>query len=199
MAAKTLVRMALSTNDYDGNVTLAHKYFYGRAQLPANDHDVILSHKQFYGRAQLVTGLVCYPILCILGLFGNFLSIHVFSKKRFRSSTTTYLIAMAVSDIVKLLGDSVYVIVTLLLLVQEPLGQKAYAYLYPYAHYILKIAVGATAWSIVCVATERYIMVCWPARARTISTEFRAKVSVRGVKTICLLMWVYVVREIFAN
>lgn len=99
-------------------------------------------------------------------------------QKRFRSSTSVYLTTMATSDCVKLLGDVAYVIVTLLIMVHPPYGQLAYAYLYPYAHYALKMTVGMTAWLIVCVATERYIMVCLPTRARTICTEFRAKVHI---------------------
>ena len=135
------------------------------------------AYKQFYDRAQLATGLVFYPIFCIFGLIGHSISIYVLHQKRFRSSTSTYLITMALSDIVKLIGDVAYVLVTLLLMIHEPYGQTAYAYLYPYAHYLLKMTVGMTSWLIVCVATERYIMVCWPTQARVICTELRAKVK----------------------
>ena len=134
------------------------------------------AYKQFYDRAQLATGLVFYPFFCVLGLVGHSISIHVLRQKRFRSSTTTYLITMALSDITKLVGDVAYVLVTFLLIVYEPYGNTAYAYLYPYAHYFLKMTACLTSWLIVCVALERYIMVCLPTRARFICTEFRAMV-----------------------
>lgn len=116
--------------------------------------------KHMYELAQLATGLVCFPILCVLGLLGNALSIAVLSEKRMTSSTTSYLITMAASDSIKLLNDLVYFVVTLLFHLNQPLGQMAYAYIYPYAHYVFHASVAVTSLLVVCITVERYVIIC---------------------------------------
>lgn len=125
--------------------------------------------------AQFYTGLICYPIVCLFGLTGNMLSIIVLNHRKMTSSTNVYLICLAISDSIKLINDSSYFLVTLLLHVNPPTGQKAYAYLYPYAHYFFNMSVCITAWLTVSVAAERYIMVCHATRAREMCSISRAK------------------------
>ena len=129
----------------------------------------------FYERAQFITGLICYPIVCCFGLTGNVLSILVLSQRKMRSSTNVYLTALAVSDCIKLINDTFYFIVILLHHVHLPSGQKAYGYLYPYAHYFFNMSVCTTAWLTVSVAAERYILVCHATRARELCNIRRAK------------------------
>ena len=130
----------------------------------------------FYLRAQFITGLFCYPVICLFGLTGNTLSIIVLSRsKRGISSTNVYLIALAVSDSIKLLNDSFYFMVILLLNVDPAVGNNAYGALYPYAHYFFNVSVCITAWLTVSVAAERYIMVCHATKARTMCNVRRAR------------------------
>ena len=135
-------------------------------------------HEAFYVQARYVTGLVIYPVICILGLCGNTLCIVVMSQRQMRSSTNVYLLSLAISDGVKLISDLLYFIVVLLFHVDSPSGNKAYGCLYPYAHYIFNSSQCVSAWLTVSVAFERYIYVCHPtkvkrycnmARARTVS------------------------------
>nr|AKQ63057.1 RGWamide receptor 1 [Platynereis dumerilii] len=132
-------------------------------------------YEEFYHKAQFYTGLICYPIVCLFGLTGNILSIVVLNHRKMTSSTNVYLICLAVSDSIKLINDSSYFLVTLLLNTNPPMGQKAYAYLYPYAHYLLNMSVCVTAWLTVSVAAERYIMVCHATRARGLCSMARAR------------------------
>ncbi|XP_041371546.1 FMRFamide receptor-like [Gigantopelta aegis] len=137
-------------------------------------------YEQFYLRARFITGLIFYPVVCLIGLIGNILSIIVMCQKQMTSSTNVYLLALAISDCIKIISDFLYFTVILLLEVDFPKGNKAFGFLYPYAHYIFNTSLCISAWLTVSVAVERYIYVCHPtkvkgyctiSRARTISTS----------------------------
>ncbi|XP_046581066.1 probable G-protein coupled receptor 139 isoform X1 [Haliotis rubra] len=137
-------------------------------------------YENFYVQARFVTGLICYPIVCAFGLVGNVLSIIVMCQKQMTSSTNVYLLALAISDCIKLISDFLYFMVILLLEIDFPRGNRAFGFLYPYAHYIFNSSLCISAWLTVSVAVERYIYVCHPtkvkhycgiSRARTISTS----------------------------
>ena len=134
------------------------------------------NYKQLYQRAQFATGLICIPILCVIGLTGNMLSIIVLGQKKMQTSTNTYLISMAFSDSIRLLNDVFYFVVILLLHVQPEVGNRAYAYLYPYAHYFFNMSVCITAWLTVVVAAERYLLVCHPTTSRGVCNVYRARI-----------------------
>lgn len=146
----------------------------GTVVLPSADPPV---YKDFYLRARFITGLICYPIFCFLGLSGNILSVIVMSRQKMATSTNVYLTALAISDSIKLINDSFYFLVILLLETDPPAGKKAYGYLYPYAHYFFNMSVCVTAWLTVSVAAERYVMVCHAARARDMCNMGRAKLT----------------------
>ena len=164
---------------YNMNLTCFCK-MYNTSFFNESDEASLVSHhepfKDFYLRAQFITGLFCYPPICLFGLTGNALSVIVLSSsKRGVSSTSVYLIALAISDSIKLLNDSFYFLVILLLNVDPPQGNVAYGALYPYAHYFFNVSVCITAWLTVSVAAERYIMVCHAAKARSICNVQRAR------------------------
>ena len=138
-------------------------------------------YEYFYLRARFITGLICYPVFCFIGLARNILSIIVMSQRKMATSTNVYLTALAVSDSIKLINDSFYFLVILLLETDPPAGKKAYGYLYPYAHYLFNMSVCVTAWLTVSVAAERYVMVCHAARARDMCNMLRAKLTSMAV------------------
>ena len=147
-------------------------------------------YKDFYLNARFITGLVFYPIICVFGLTGNVLSIIVMSQKQMRSSTNTYLFALAISDCIKLFCDFLYFMVILLFQINPLTGNRAYGFLYPYAHYIFNTSLCISAWLTVSVAIERYIYVCHPTkvkhhcninRARTISFSVFIVMSVLAI------------------
>jgi len=53
-------------------------------------------------------------------------------------------------------------------------GQSMYAYLYPYAHFVFNAAVCVSAWLVVSLAVERYLLVCWPTRTRALTSAARS-------------------------
>ena len=134
-------------------------------------------YQDFYDRAQFVTGLFCYPVVCLFGLTGNVLSIIVLKGQKMRTSTKTYLIAMAISDGIKLINDSFYFVVILMLNIHRRTGELWFGYMYPYAHYFFNMSVCTTAWLTVSVAAERYILVCYATKARDYCSTLRARVT----------------------
>lgn len=140
-------------------------------------------HEKFFLQARFITGLVMYPILCLLGLCGNVLCIIVMTRKQMQSSTNVYLLSLAISDVVKLVSDVLYFLVVLLVHVDFPSGNKAHGFLYPYAHYVFNTSLCVSAWLTVSVAFERYIYVCHP-------TKVRKYCSISRARTVSLVMFI---------
>jgi len=134
-------------------------------------------HQQYYElytAARFITGLILYPVICLFGLTGNALIIVVLAHKAALSSTDILLAALAISDAVKLINDLLYSATCATMLVNPDAGQSMYAYLYPYAHFVFNAAVCVSAWLVVSLAVERYLLVCWPARTRAMTSAARS-------------------------
>ncbi|KAK0049878.1 G-protein coupled receptor [Biomphalaria pfeifferi] len=132
-------------------------------------------HITFYENARFVTGLIVYPIGCIIGITGNILALIVFNHRDMRTSTNVYLSSLAVSDTIKLLNDAMYFMIVAVGMNDASLSQTMMSSLYPVAHYVFNMAVCVTAWLTVSVAVERYISVCYPSRAKDLCTTRRAR------------------------
>lgn len=144
------------------------------------------AHAGFYSVAQFITGLIIYPIVCILGIIGNTLTLIVLSHKDMATSTNVYLSALAVSDTIKLINDFFYFIMVVLQDQNLDKDMKIISNFYPYAHYIFNMSVCVTAWLTVSVAFERYISVCHISRAKEMCTISKAKI----VSTVVFLIMI---------
>ena len=163
------------------NMTAMDVYSVGNRTIMFNnvascDDQMQDAHKDFYETAQYVTGLIIYPVLCILGITGNVLALVVLNHRDMATSTNVYLSALAVSDTFKLLNDLMYFIILVVLQSNPQTGQIMMSYVYPYAHYIFNMSVCVTAWLTISVAAERYICVCHPSKAKELCTIPRAKI-----------------------
>ena len=99
--------------------------------------------------------------------------------------TDVLLAALAISDAVKLINDLLYSATCATMQVDPDAGQSMYAYLYPYAHFVFNAAVCVSAWLVVSLAVERYLLVCWPTRTRHLTSAARSRTSVsRSVTSI---------------
>ncbi|KAL8608088.1 hypothetical protein ACOMHN_023904 [Nucella lapillus] len=136
---------------------------------------------EFYETSQFITGLILYPCICIPGLLGNIITLLVLSHRNMRTSTNAFLSALAVADSIKLINDLLYFCTILLLRTDDEIGNRAYGYLYPYAHFIFSMSVCVSSWLTVSVAVERYILVCHPTRARNVCNRGRAVTVCAGV------------------
>lgn len=174
----------LDTYNVIENITSSGPSSDGVEELKKGSPDRVKNpHEAVYLQLQFITGLILYPILCLLGLTGNLLSVAVLSHKKMRSSTNTYLIALAISDSIKLLNDSLYFFTILFMHFHPTTGNKMYGYLYPYAHYIFNMSTCTTAWITVSVAAERYIFVCHAIKAKRICNIERSRV-------LCIVVYI---------
>ena len=124
--------------------------------------------------SQYITGLILYPIICIAGIIGNILSIIVFSNRKI-TSTSVFWIALALADLLKLLNDVLYIIVSILFIKAPFVANRMLGIMYPFAHYVFNQSVCVCSWITVCVGIERYLLVCHIATAKMLCTPKRAR------------------------
>jgi len=93
-------------------------------------------HAEFYETSRLITGLVIYPIICVVGLTGNSLALVVFSRPSMVTSYNVLLAIMAANDLVKLLNDLLYFFHVLLLFADPPAAHRLFIHVYPASHYV---------------------------------------------------------------
>ena len=138
------------------SVQTVHQVFNATMDINTTDcGDPCRPHYDFFETTQFITGLIVFPIFCFFGLAGNIFIIIVLLQKSSQTSTNVYLTALAVSDTIKLINDSLYFL-TVFLLRTDPLsGNKAFGYLYPYAHFIFNMSTCVSSWLTVSVAVER--------------------------------------------
>ncbi len=171
-----------STQAY--NVTHSHSSSYINFTFPLDQDTEDGPHKEFYEKARFVTGLICYPIMCIFGMTGNIFILIVLAQKSMRTSTNVFLSALAVSDFLKLVNDSLYFLTILLLETNEAAGNKCYGYLYPYAHFVFNISTCVSSWLTISVAIERYVLVCHPTLSKTWTSIPRSQ----WISTACFVV-----------
>ena len=132
--------------------------------LPANAVNLELT--------RFVVQKILVPLVVTLGLIGNIMSIIVLTHRSMKSSTNTYLAALAIFD-------------TLYLITSFILSFKHYKVInntnvYQYLHMCARVM--ADFWSNVSVCltvtftVERYIVVCHPMKGRAICTPQRARI-----------------------
>ncbi|ESP03001.1 hypothetical protein LOTGIDRAFT_156959 [Lottia gigantea] len=151
-------------------------------------HNSSDEYEHFYLSAQYVTGMIIYPVLCIIGITGNVLALVILSHKNMATSTNVYLSALAVSDTLKLLNDLLYFIMLVISIGNPNAGSKMMISLYAFAHYIFNMSVCVTAWLTVSVAMERYICVCYPTQAKLLCTIHRARIVCIAVFVVMILL-----------
>ncbi|XP_061195774.1 FMRFamide receptor-like [Saccostrea echinata] len=132
------------------------------------------SDKKFYELAVFINGVILYPCICIPGLLGNILTLVVLSQTNMLSSTNAFLSALAVSDMVSLINDIIYFSVMVLSKSNPEVAYHIYVHVYPFAHFVFNIANSVSSWLTVSVAIERFLLVCFPAKSRTMCTRPRA-------------------------
>ncbi|CAH1775638.1 unnamed protein product [Owenia fusiformis] len=139
------------------------------------DNATAKPHYNFFVQSQFITALICLPIICTFGIIGNILSLIVLQQKKMSSSTNTFLSAMAIADLIKLINDEIYFVVILMQRYNPEMSQTGFVHIYPYSHYVFNGAMLITSWLTVSVAVERYISVCHPHLAKSMCTIPRAR------------------------
>ncbi|XP_003247524.1 FMRFamide receptor isoform X2 [Acyrthosiphon pisum] len=125
------------------------------------------------------------PAVVAVGVVGNMLSVVVLTREPMKSSTSTYLTALAVSDLFYLL------FVFTISFENYPWIVEADYYIYwkwyPYGLWLTDAASNTSVLLTVSFTVERYIAVCHPLRGRVLCTESRAKRVILMVALFCIL------------
>lgn len=103
---------------------------------------------------------LCFGLLAALIVLGNFLTIWIFLKQKFRKRAHFLLISLAVADLlVGLLSVPLYIIANL----------DTSVWLRRYASVYVDIFTGLTSvFTLAVISLERMYAVCWPLRHRTL-------------------------------
>ncbi|XP_065212722.1 FMRFamide receptor-like isoform X2 [Planococcus citri] len=128
---------------------------------------------------------VLTPIIVFIGIIGNLVTIAVLTQRRMKSSTNTYLTALAVTDLL-------YLICFFLLSLQHYSGSDDSKYQFywrilPFIFWYIDASSGTSTWLTVSFTLERYIAVCQPLRGRVLCTESRARKVITCVTIFNLL------------
>ena len=130
----------------------------------------------------LVVNLCVVGVLCILGLFGNTLSIMVLQKERTNRVAVLLLQALAVADNACLMVSFVIVSIFMGLFPSLPDCGLSFNISRVYVHKYLTpfgyMSQSATIWMTVLLAANRYIAICRPFQAQSCLTLARAKIQV---------------------
>ncbi len=138
---------------------------------------------------QYYTWGVTGNIVSMLGLVGNALSITVLANRRMMSSTSCYLIALAIFDSIILISLVLFLALPTFYLARQMLESyfKAYPYMHPYAYPVALIAQTCSIYTTVAFTVERYIAVCRPLRAAKMCTISRARKSISIIIVFSIL------------
>ena len=126
---------------------------------------------------------VLVPIVMIIGVIGNSMTIVIMTRRRMRSSTNIYLAALATFDMIYL----IFAFVLSLKHYPDISNVRYYYYwkMFPYSLMIADACTSISVWLTVTFTIERFIVISHPIRGKVICTEARAKKVILIVFIIC--------------
>ena len=138
------------------------------------------SYDVFLKNSRRIIQLVLIPIVSVVGIIVNSLTMLVFSQKRLRSSTNMYLKALAAFDLVYLCG-------VLCLSFYHRRYHPYYIYFQPYALFITDFASNASVVLTAAFTVERFLVVNSPLRWAGYATAKTAQRIVLFIALFCFL------------
>ena len=167
----TLLIIATMATDEDLllNFSLGNGTLNGSSDYAENGAGTVLFQYYVWG----ITG----NIIAILGIIGNVLSIVVLTNQRMISSTSCYLIALAIFDTIVLMASVLFLCLPTFYTAKQTLEDYyyAYPYMHPYAYPVSLIAQTCSIYTTVAFTVERYIAVCRPLKAAKLCTISNAR------------------------
>ncbi|XP_069114718.1 FMRFamide receptor-like [Argopecten irradians] len=138
---------------------------------------------------QFYTWGIIANIITVYGIVGNILSILVLRHRMMQSSTSLYLISLAVYDTGVLLSMCLFLALPTLYLEKGYLQNYYYAYKYmhPFCYPIALVAQTGTIYTTLAFTVERYIAVCHPLQAANTCTRSRTKRVILLIFLCCVV------------
>lgn len=158
-------------------------YINGTEGLESGSDGDIESYENFLIGSRFWVQRVLVPLIMVIGIIGNSITIVIMTRRRMRSSTNNYLAALATFDML-------YLIFTFILsFARYPNSNdpKYYYYwkLWPFSLMIADCCSNSSVWLTVTFTIERYIVVSHPIKGKIICTESRSRKVVLCVLLIC--------------
>lgn len=143
------------------------------------------AYRDFREQSRFWVQRVLAPLIMIIGVVGNSITIVVLTRRRMRSSTNCYLAALAIFDML-------YLILFFSLSLSHYSNTDTEDF-YPYYRcfgvmlMLTDACSNTSVWLTTTFTIERYIAVCHPIKRKVICTESRAKKVVFAVFVVCFL------------
>ncbi|XP_013772144.1 FMRFamide receptor-like [Limulus polyphemus] len=140
----------------------------------------------FRERSRFWIQRVLVPMILIIGLIGNTVTIVIMTRRRMRSSTNNYLAALAIFDMMYLIcvfGLSLFHYPG----IQDP-RYVVYWHIRPFVIMLTDACSNTSVWLTVTFTIERYIAVSHPIKGKIYCTESRAKKVIVFVSLICFFL-----------
>lgn len=162
-----------------------HIYLNNQSQWSgsSNQSKVDPRYIEFRDSSRFWVQRVLVPLVMIIGVIGNSMTIVIMTRRRMRSSTNIYLAALATFDML-------YLIFSFLLSLKHysDISNVRYYYywkMFPYSLMIADACTNISVWLTVTFTIERFIVISHPIRGKVICTEARAKKVILIVFVIC--------------
>ncbi|XP_013400421.1 FMRFamide receptor [Lingula anatina] len=147
-------------------------------------------YKNFYENAKFASTVICFPIVCAVGIVGNILILFILPRRCMRSSNTCYLIGIAAADLVLLVVQVPHLIGGIAS-VKEDRGFITFNSYYQLARYgISNMCITCTGWLTIAVAVERFIVIKRPLNVGQICTVPRARWITAGIFLVSSALYI---------
>ncbi|XP_076458304.1 FMRFamide receptor-like [Babylonia areolata] len=156
-------------------------------------------------RDTLLWQFICWgiflPVVALVGLVGNALTIVVLWRKEMQSTTILYLRALVITDTGILLSAAIVLtpFACANYLHNEALryfSENIYPVIYTPINYIVMTLQACNVWITVSVSVERYIAICHPFRATRLCTRRKTLIVIASITLVSVL---YNIPRMFAT
>lgn len=146
-------------------------------EAPPSELDPI--YAQFRDQSRFWIQRVAVPLLMVIGLFGNLITVIIMTRRGMRSTTNMYLAALAFVDML-------YLVLTFILGLSHYPNMAEYKYYAywkcrPFLMMLTDACSNTSVWLTVTFTIERYIAVKYPMKGKVWCTEKRAKMLITCV------------------
>uniref|UniRef100_A0A915HXW8 G-protein coupled receptors family 1 profile domain-containing protein n=1 Tax=Romanomermis culicivorax TaxID=13658 RepID=A0A915HXW8_ROMCU len=129
------------------------------------------------------------PLLTLIilgGLFGNISTAVIFYRTLSRMSINLHLLALTCFDLIYIISAFfIYNLPTLIYLEIPFFGRQVFAY--PIFYYVSTVARTCSIWTVIFVATERFVSLCYPFAFDSQNANFRIRITLTSITAFSVL------------